>query len=683
MVVDSVRTFATILQSYHLLDSPQLAEATGPLAARFPNPKSLAGELIQRGWLTPFQVNQIFQGRAGDLLLESYVLLERLGEGGMGQVFKARNWKLDRLVALKLIRKERLNNAEVVRRFQREVRAAAQLNHPNVVHAYDCGESGDRHFYVMEYVDGIDLAQLVRRDGPLAVEQACDCIRQAALGLQHAFERGLVHRDIKPHNLLLTGASGDGASTGGVVKILDMGLARLSQPADESESTSTVTETGIVMGTLDYMAPEQALDAHSADIRADLYSLGCTFYFLLTGQVPFPGGSSTAKLLRHQTEQPTPVEQLRTDTPSAVAAIVSKLMAKRAEDRYQTPAEAAAVLSQLESLDETVEYQGSLPPSSAASGRAPATEATLDTSPSWSSLVAPADSAEVVAASDQRRRAVRPRGRKLLFAGAIGVLALLASLPFLFRREKPPAEQAPSVAEQKPHEEKPPPTFDEWIQQTAELPADRQVKEVAAMLKKRNPGFDGKVTPTIKGDAVIGFEFHSEIVLDLRPLRALPHLQSLICPGSRDNPGKLSSLSPLKGMKLTALNCSFTRVADLAPLRGMPLKWLHCAFTNITDLTPLQGMKLAILNLNGNAQIKDLSPLRGMPLTTLMCLSTSVTDLAPIRDMPLITLSCPLPTLKDHATLRSLKDLKQINRRPIAAFWKEAGKTTPSPKGRK
>lgn len=158
MVVDSNGTFAAILQRHHLLEADQFAEVAGLLSRSFPAPKNLAGELIRRGWLTPYQVNQIFQGRAGDLLLESYVLLERLGEGGMGQVFKARNWKLNRLVALKLIRKERLSNSDIVRRFQREVRASAQLNHPNVVHAYDCGECSGRHFYVMEYVEGIDLA---------------------------------------------------------------------------------------------------------------------------------------------------------------------------------------------------------------------------------------------------------------------------------------------------------------------------------------------------------------------------------------------------------------------------------------------------------------------------------------------------------------------------------------------
>ena len=173
--------------------------------------------------MTAYQINQLFQDKGDGLVLGNYVLLERLGEGGMGAVFKARDRRLDRVVALKLIRKERLASVEAQRRFRREIRAASQLAHPNVVRAYDADQVGDVHFFAMEYVDGIDLHKLVERDGPLPVAQACDYVRQAALGLQHAHERGMVHRDIKPSNLLLTQVDGKA-----VVKVLDLGLARLS-----------------------------------------------------------------------------------------------------------------------------------------------------------------------------------------------------------------------------------------------------------------------------------------------------------------------------------------------------------------------------------------------------------------------------------------------------------------------
>jgi serine/threonine protein kinase len=258
----------------------------------------------------------------------------------MGQVFKARHRNLRRIAAIKLIRKDRLNDPNIVKRFEREVRAAATLDHPNIVHAHDADKIGGTHLLVMEYIDGAtDLRQMVKKNGPMSVEQACECIRQAALGLQHAYERGLVHRDIKPHNLLLTADSK-------TIKILDMGLARLNALASDNPGTF-ITQAGTGLGTPDFVAPEQAISSHTADIRADIYSLGCTFYFLLTAQVPFPGGGVADKLLKHLREEPQPIECIRSDIPSEVAGLVRKMMAKIPEDRCQTPAEVAAELSSL------------------------------------------------------------------------------------------------------------------------------------------------------------------------------------------------------------------------------------------------------------------------------------------------------------------------------------------------
>lgn len=272
----------------------------------------------------------------------------------MGTVFKARHRTMGRIVAVKVIRKDRLTNARAVKRFEREIRAAAQLNHPHIVHAFDANEIDGTHFLVMEYVDnGVDLYRWVKKHGPLPVPGACEYIRQAALGLQQAHERGLVHRDIKPHNLLLQIAdcqlpisqSAIGNRQSAIIKILDLGLARLSESETAGELSSTLTQEGTVMGTLDYMAPEQAADSHHVDIRADLYSLGCTFYFLLSGRVPFPGGDLMGKLLRHRTDEPKPIKEFRSDVPESVVAIICKLMAKRREDRYQTPAELVQALA--------------------------------------------------------------------------------------------------------------------------------------------------------------------------------------------------------------------------------------------------------------------------------------------------------------------------------------------------
>lgn len=342
MSTATVESLIETLRQLRLLDSKQLDELA---AQQFSDPQALAHSLTPKGWLTTFQANALLQGKGENLVLGQYVILDRIGEGGMGQVFKAWHRGLGRIAAIKVIHKERLDNPDAVRRFQREVRAAAALNHPNVVVAYDADEIGGRHLLVMEYVEGAtDLSQLVKKNGPLPVTQACEYIRQAALGLQHAFEKGLVHRDIKPHNLLLT-------ADGKTVKILDMGLARIQHGDADDKSSTTLTQEGSVMGTPDYISPEQAEDSHTVDIRADIYSLGCTFYYLLAGRVPFPSGSMAEKLLKHVLDDPQPIEELRPDVFPGVAEVVKKMMAKKPEDRYQTPAEVAGVLASWAGLD--------------------------------------------------------------------------------------------------------------------------------------------------------------------------------------------------------------------------------------------------------------------------------------------------------------------------------------------
>src|SRR5262249_55029815 len=255
--------------------------------------------------------------------------------------------KMDRIVALKLIRKELLTDAEVVGRFYREIQILSQLDHPNVVHAYDAGPAGATHFLAMEFVEGTDLGKLVKKGGPLPVQQACEYIRQAALGLQHAHERGLVHRDIKPHNLIMSVRDG-------LIKVADLGLARLPRTMNTDVTagltggiagTGTLTpENASLIGTADYLAPEQAVDFHSADIRADIYSLGCTFYYLLTGHPPFAGASLAEKLMKHQTTAPRPITDFRQDVPATVIQVLDQMLTKQPRDRYQTPGNVAEAL---------------------------------------------------------------------------------------------------------------------------------------------------------------------------------------------------------------------------------------------------------------------------------------------------------------------------------------------------
>jgi serine/threonine protein kinase len=264
-----------------------------------------------------------------------------LGEGGMGRVFKARHLRMGRLAALKVIRKEKLASRNALRRFQREVRLAARLDHPNVVHAYDAGQVGSTHYFVMEYVEGTDLYRLVQKRGPLPVALACDYIRQAALGLQHAHECGVVHRDVKPHNLMVTPTDR--------VKVLDVGLALSAETAAEG-----LTRPGVALGTVDFLAPEQVTDPSSADARADLYGLGCTLYFLLTGRVPFPARAKVQKLLAHLGQEATPVNKIRPGVGPGVSAVVERLLAKRPDDRYPS---AAALAEELERLAPSLPWE--------------------------------------------------------------------------------------------------------------------------------------------------------------------------------------------------------------------------------------------------------------------------------------------------------------------------------------
>jgi eukaryotic-like serine/threonine-protein kinase len=305
----------------------------------------IARALVECGLLTKFQAEMLLAGRTGGFVLGQYRILDQLGQGGMGRVFKALHTTMNRVVALKVLAPQLVETDKAQQLFHREMQAAARLHHPNIVTAYDANRVGDRYYLVMEYVDGPNLDRLVRENGPLPVGQACEFARQAALGLQHAHEVGMVHRDIKPANLLLQRFGPQAAERRCTVKILDFGLARLSDPGEADGPDTIPTRPNVIMGTPDYVAPEQARDLHSADIRADLYSLGCTLYFLLTGRVPFPGGSSLEKLVRHMSLEPVPVEQLRPEVPPGVAAIVRRLLAKRPADRFQTPAELAAALA--------------------------------------------------------------------------------------------------------------------------------------------------------------------------------------------------------------------------------------------------------------------------------------------------------------------------------------------------
>ncbi len=318
---------SSVLQSYR-----DEVEAKGNAPTKV---KHLARGLVEAGILTYFQAEQFLRGKWRGFTIGKYRILERLGQGGMGMVYLAEHQKMKHRVAIKVLPPDQAERPAVVERFHREGRAAAALQHPNLVRGFDIDQDGPLHYLVMEYVNGVNLQTLVSKQGPLALERAVHYVGQVAIGLQYAHEvAGLVHRDIKPGNLLL--------DRSGTVKILDMGLARFFR--DKTDNLTRNYNDKSILGTADYLAPEQALDSSAADIRSDLYSLGGTFFFFLTGKPPFESNSVTQKLVWHQTREPRSVQSLRPDVPDSIAAIIRRLMAKDPAKRFQQPVELVEAL---------------------------------------------------------------------------------------------------------------------------------------------------------------------------------------------------------------------------------------------------------------------------------------------------------------------------------------------------
>ena len=752
----------------------QQLEASGILAddtlKDFIPPKSspkdateLARELVRQKKLTKFQVEEVSKGKGKSLVLGNYVLMEKIGAGGMGQVFKARHRRMDRIVAVKLLPPAMTQDAAAIARFEREVKAAAKISHPNIVAAYDADQANGVHFLVMEFVEGSDLSALVKKNGRFSVEKAVDCVLQAAKGLEAAHKKGIVHRDIKPANLLLDAE--------GTVKILDMGLARLNGET-EAAPQAELTSSGMIMGTVDFMAPEQAMNTKSADARADIYALGCSLYYLLTGKSTYEGDTLMAKLLAHR-DQPIPALRANCpDVPEKVETVFRKMVAKKVQDRYPTMAEVIADLERCNTRqDPTIRSQPILHSSSADNGLTicPTLISGSPTKPIGTKKL------PISAIGKDQRRWL------LIGGGLLGVLILLAALVVKVRtkdgtlivtvnepdadvqvlneegkveitrrgqkepitisvdpgkhrlkvskdgftvfgqdfeieagakqpitaklmplEEKPAVvgtKPAPAPAETKPisgaRPKKPlaftTPGFDQWVKETAAMPAEKQVEAVSKQLMELNPGFDGKVSPTIQEDAVTGMQFMTNHVTDISPVRALPKLQTLTCQkGEGDFSETLSDLSPLKSMGLTSLNIHFTEVTDLSPLEGMKLNALMCASTRITDLTalrgmplthlqiewthssdlsPLEGMPLVSLNFTGT-NVSDIAPLRGMPLRDVGLYHTPVSDLSPLRNLPLQQLQLSFQPHWDTEVLRSIKTLMTINEKPVAEFCK-------------
>lgn len=340
-------SFLAVLSKCGLVPPERLAALVEAYRAQHPEVtegQPFAEALIAQNVITPWQAEKLLLGKHKGFFLGKYRLLALLGKGGMSSVYLAEHVLMRRRCAIKVLPAKRVNDTSYLGRFHREAQAVAALDHPNIVRAYDVDHEQDGsveiHFLVMEFVDGLSLLDLVNRDGPLAPAAAAEYIRQSALGLEHAHRAGLIHRDVKPGNLLVDNA--------GVVKVMDLGLARFF--SGEEKESLTIQYDEKVLGTADYLAPEQAVDSHDIDARADIYSLGCTLYFLLVGHPPFTQGTLPQRLMAHQTKEPPPIEAERKDVPASLLAIMKQMMAKQPAERYPTAgAVAEACLEWLQS----------------------------------------------------------------------------------------------------------------------------------------------------------------------------------------------------------------------------------------------------------------------------------------------------------------------------------------------
>lgn len=663
--------------------------------------EDLARELVHQKKLTNFQAGELWRGKGKSLVLGNYVLLDKIGAGGMGQVFKAQHRIMERLVAVKVLPAATTRDNAAVARFHREVKAAARLRHPNIVAADDADCANGVHFLVMEYVEGSDLSALVRRNGRFPVDQALNYILQAAKGLEFAHSEGVIHRDIKPGNLLL--------DKKGTVKILDMGLARIG---GDAAGQAELTATGAIMGTVDYMAPEQALNTKAADARADIYSLGCSLFYLLTGRATFEGDTMMSKLLAHR-DQPVPsLRAERPEVPEQVEAVFSKMVAKKIEDRYQAM---TAVIADLERCGGGQAID------------APLSFASPDTGLT-SFLQEIANSAPTSAASIQALPAGSGKNRNkplLIGGGVLGALILLAGLVFslrtgdgtlvvkvnepdatvqilssagkvevsqkvgkgtlsisvdpgkhrlqvqkegfeLFSKEfeiesgekksitakLAPTDDKPVVDTSKPLRKWDTPEFKKWMRGVNILPAEQQVQAVSRKLQQLNSRFDGNFGSRIENGLVTELNVGSDVVTDISPLRALLHLKKVTLYG-RSHQNELSDLSPLRGMQLQELKVGWSQVTDLSPLKGMPLTLLECYGFGMSDLSPIRELALTSLTCPGT-KVSDLSPIAAMRLTFLDCSGTQVSDLSPLKRMQLRELRCQQTLVTDLSPLRGM-----------------------------
>ncbi|QGJ69876.1 Serine/threonine protein kinase [Planctomycetales bacterium 10988] len=346
MAISTTEDFFAHLEKTQLLGLDHLARVQATIAERnFTRPVEVASEMLRRGWLTQWQARQILEGRT-KFFLGRYKLLEPIGAGGMGEVFKAEKTPLGVIVALKVLSKDLLTSEEAKARFKREALMVVRLHHDHIVSAHDAFWADDSYFIEMEYVPGYNLSHWLKHYKPLPIDWVCECIRQSALALQYASEQGLVHRDIKPGNLLVVA---DNPYSPPKVKLLDLGLARVAFEREDLENTFEDTPRGItrdgqVLGTPEYIAPEQITNTKTASVRSDIYSLGCTAFRVITGKFPFEGKNTVEKIRARLHKEPPLMSSVRSEVSEGLDAVIAKMLARDPDERFQTPMEVVHAL---------------------------------------------------------------------------------------------------------------------------------------------------------------------------------------------------------------------------------------------------------------------------------------------------------------------------------------------------
>ncbi len=663
--------------------------------------ESLARELVRKKQLTRYQAEEVYRGKGKSLVLGNYVLLERIGSGGMGQVFKARHRRMDRIVAIKLLPPALTKDQDAIARFGREVKAAAKISHPNIVAAFDADCADKVHFLVMEFVEGSDLSAHVKKHGTLSLGKAINYILQAARGLDAAHKKGVIHRDIKPANLLLDAE--------GTVKILDMGLARISGEIDAPQQAE-LTTTGTIMGTVDYMAPEQAVSTKTADQRADIYALGCTLHYLLTGKSTYEGDTLMARLLAHR-DQPIPaLRAANPDVPDDLEAVFRKMVAKRVEDRYQSMAE---LLPDLEKCshgnDPTVVIRSS--------------NDTTDEDDMMSFLrePMPLSTTKPVVRPLAQKKPPSPPNKLLLGGGILGALVLLAGIIVSLKTKDGTlvvtvseadaqvqvlneagqveitrqGETSPIMISVDPGKHRLKVTKDGFefftqdfsIESGGKQPITAKLEPLAD--KVVPPPLPPTTPPTATGEppGVVGkqlfayqtpgFDLWAKEVAALAPEQQVAAVTQKLVEFNPEFDGQVTheiadgvvtkihfftddvtDVSPVRAFPgLLILDIPSQRLngrfSDLSQLQGLPLQSLHIHYTSVHDLSPLQGMPLTGLSCE-LTQVSDLSPLAGMQLNFLNCNRTPVTDIGALRGMPLTVLLLHLTQVTDMSPLQGM-----------------------------